>query len=158
MSSFAAFLKKQDIVFSPKRYFVDALGAMAQGLFASFLIGTILKTIGEQTSFELMIIIGAFATAVMGPAMAVAIGRALNAPPLVLFSMVAVGWAACEYGGTSGPLAVFFIALIATEFGKFVSKTVPIDIIVTPIVTIKRRAMYKSFNQIQHTQMKNKRT
>lgn len=136
MSSFASFLKKQDIVFSPKRYFIDALSAMAQGLFASLLIGTILKTIGEQAHVELLVTIGAFATAVMGPAMAVAIGRALNAPPLVLFSLVAVGWAACECGGAGGPLAVFFIAVIATEFGKLVSKTTPVDIIVTPLVTV----------------------
>ncbi len=136
MSSFASFLKKQDIVFSPKRYFIDALSAMAQGLFASLLIGTILKTIGEQAHVELLVTIGAFATAVMGPAMAVAIGRALNAPPLVLFSLAAVGWAACECGGAGGPLAVFFIAVIATEFGKLVSKTTPVDIIVTPLVTV----------------------
>ena len=135
-SKFAQFLKKQDIVFSPKRYFIDALGAMAQGLFASLLIGTILKTIGEQAHIDLLVTIGAFASAIMGPAMAIAIGRALNAPPLVLFSLVAVGWAASECGGAGGPLAVFFIAIIACEFGKLVSKTTPIDIIVTPLVTI----------------------
>lgn len=135
-TKFGKFLKKQDIVFSPKRYFIDALGAMAQGLFASLLIGTILKTIGEQTGVELLVTIGGFAAAVMGPAMAIAIGRALNAPPLVLFSLAAVGWAACECGGAGGPLAVFFIAVIATEFGKLVSKTTPIDIIITPLVTI----------------------
>lgn len=135
-TKFGQHLKKQDIVFSPKRYFIDALGAMAQGLFASLLIGTIIKTIGEQAGVELLVTIGGFATAVMGPAMAVAIGRALNAPPLVLFSLVAVGWAACECGGAGGPLAVFFIAIIAAEFGKLVSKTTPVDIIVTPLVTI----------------------
>ena len=134
--TFAQFLKKQDIVFSPKRYFVDALGAMAQGLFASLLIGTILSTIGNQCNIPLLVTIGGFASAVMGPAMAVAIGRALNSPPLVLFSLIAVGWAACSCGGAGGPLAVFFIAVIAAEFGKLVSKTTPIDIIVTPIVTI----------------------
>lgn len=134
--TFKEFLKKQDIVFSPKRYFVDALGAMAQGLFASLLIGTILKTVGEQTGADILVVIGAFASAVMGPAMAVAIGRALNAPALVLLSLVAVGWGACEAGGAGGPLAVFFIAVIAAEFGKLVSKTTPIDIIVTPLVTI----------------------
>lgn len=135
-SGFMKFLEKQGIVFSAKRYFVDALGAMAQGLFASLLIGTILNTIGQQAGIELLVIIGGYATAIMGPAMAVAIGRALNAPPLVLFSLVAVGWAAATNGGAGGPLAVFFIAVIATEFGKLVAGLTPIDIIVTPIVTI----------------------
>ena len=135
-SKFSKFLKKQDIVFSPKRYFIDALGAMAQGLFASLLIGTILDTIGTQAGVAFLVTLGGYAKAVMGPAMAIAIGRALKTPPLVLFSLAAVGWAACECGGAGGPLAVFFIALIASEFGKLVSKVTPIDIIVTPLVTI----------------------
>ncbi len=134
--SFKEYLKKQDIVFSPKRYFIDALGAMAQGLFASLLIGTIIKTIGELTNVELIVTIGTFAIAVMGPAMAVAIGKALNAPPLVLFSLVAVGYAASECGGAGGPLAVFVIAIIAAEFGKLVSKLTPVDILITPLVTV----------------------
>ena len=133
---FAAFLEKQGIVFSAKRYFVDALGAMAQGLFASLLIGTILSTIGQQFSIELLVTIGAFATAVMGPAMAVAIGYALKAPTYVLLSLAAVGYAACQAGGAGGPLAVYLIAVIACECGKLVSKVTPIDLIVTPIVTI----------------------
>ena len=134
--TFKEYLKKQDIVFSPKRYFIDALGAMAQGLFASLLIGTIIKTIGELVHVELLLTIGSFAIAIMGPAMAVAIGRALNAPPLVLFSLVAVGYGACECGGAGGPLAVFFIAIIACEAGKLVSKLTPVDILVTPLVTV----------------------
>ena len=136
MSKFAAFLKKQDIVFSPKRYFVDALGAMAQGLFASLLIGTILKTLGEQCHFDLLITIGVFATAIMGPAMAVAIGYALQAPPLVLFTLVPVGFATNALGGSGGPLAVLVTAIVAAEFGKAVSKETKVDILVTPIVTL----------------------
>ena len=133
---FKQFLKKQDIIFSPKRYFIDALGAMAQGLFASLLIGTILDTIGVYGHIAILVTIAAYAKAVMGPAMAIAIGRALNAPPLVLFSLAAVGWAACAEGGAGGPLAVYFIVVIACEFGKLVSKVTPVDIIVTPLVTI----------------------
>ncbi len=134
--SFKEFSVKQDVILSPKRYFIDALGAMAQGLFASLLIGTILDTIGVYCNVPVLVTIGAYAKAVMGPAMAIAIGRALNAPPLVLFSLAAVGWAACAEGGAGGPLAVYFIALIACELGKLVSKVTPVDILVTPLVTI----------------------
>ena len=74
---FAAFLAKKDIVFSAKRYGIDALGAMAQGLFASLLIGTILKTLGQQLGVAILVDIGTFAQAVTGPAMAVSIGYAL---------------------------------------------------------------------------------
>lgn len=131
-----AFLAKKDIVFSAKRYGIDALGAMAQGLFASLLIGTILKTLGQQAGIDVLVEIGGFAQAASGPAMAVAIGYALKCPPLVLFSLVAVGSAANSLGGAGGPLAVLVITVFAAEFGKLVSKETKIDIIVTPSVTI----------------------
>lgn len=130
------FLERKNILFSAKRYGVDALGAMAQGLFASLLIGTIVSTIGEQTGVAYLVEIGGYAKAVAGPAMAVSIGYALQAPPLVLFSLIAVGSAANSLGGAGGPLAVLFIAIVAAETGKAVSKETKIDIIVTPVVTI----------------------
>ena len=133
---FAAFLAKKDIVFSAKRYGIDALGAMAQGLFASLLIGTILKTLGQQLGVAILVDIGTFAQAVTGPAMAVSIGYALKRPPLVLFSSIAVGGAANQLGGAGGPLAVFVVTIFAAEFGKLVSKETKVDIIVTPSVTI----------------------
>ena len=136
MEKFKAFLKRKNIVISAKRYGIDALGAMAQGLFASLLIGTILNTLGTQLHIDALVTIGGFASAMSGPAMAIAIGYALQAPPLVLFSLAAVGQAANQLGGAGGPLAVLFIAIIAAEFGKAVSKETRVDILVTPIVTI----------------------
>lgn len=119
-----------------KRYGVECLGAMAQGLFCSLLIGTIIKTLGQQLGMEFLVTIGSYAAAMAGPAMAISIGFALQAPPLVLFSLAAVGGAANELGGTGGPLAVLVIAIIAAEFGKLVSKETKVDILVTPFVTI----------------------
>ncbi len=136
MGKIRAFLKRKNIVFSGKRYGIDALGAMAQGLFCSLLIGTIIKTLGTQLDLPFFTDIGTYAMAVSGPAMAVAIGYALQAPPMVLFSLAAVGWAANAEGGAGGPLAVLFIAIIAAEFGKAVSKETKIDLLVTPAVTI----------------------
>lgn len=109
---------------------------MAQGLFASLLIGTILKTLGQQLGVAILVDIGTFAQAVTGPAMAVSIGYALKCPPLVLFSLIAVGGAANQLGGAGGPLAVFVVTIFAAEFGKLVSKETKVDIIVTPSVTI----------------------
>ena len=131
-----SFLKRKNIEFSFKRYFIDAMGAMAQGLFASLLIGTIISTIGTQTGIEILVQIGNFAKSVTGSAMAVAIGYALQAPALVLFSLLAVGMASNELGGAGGPLAVLIIAIISAECGKAVSKETKVDIIVTPFVTI----------------------
>lgn len=130
------FLKRKNIEISVQRYLIDAMGAMAQGLFASLLIGTIVSTLGTQLGIELLVTVGNYAKAVVGPAMAVSIGYALQAPPLVLFSLAAVGTSANELGGAGGPLAVLVIAIIAAEFGKAVSKETKIDIIVTPFVTV----------------------
>ena len=130
------FLKRKDVVISAKRYGIDALGAMAQGLFCSLLIGTIIKTLGQQIGADFLVKAGQFAFEMAGPAMAVAIGWALKAPPMVLFSLTGVGWAANQLGGAGGPLAVLFIAIIAAEFGKVVSKETKVDILVTPAVTV----------------------
>ena len=136
MEKWKAFLKRKNIEFSAKRYGIDALGAMAQGLFCSLLIGTIIKTLGTQFGVQMLVDIGAYAMAVSGPAMAMAIGTALKADPMVLFSLAAVGWAANAEGGAGGPLAVLIIAIVAAECGKMVSKETKVDILVTPGVTI----------------------
>ena len=136
MNNFLAFLKRKNIEFSLKRYGVDALGAMAQGLFCSLLIGTIIKTLGQQLNIEALVNIGQYASDMSGPAMACAIGWALKADPMVLFSLTAVGWAANALGGAGGPLSVLFVAIVAAECGKAVSKETKVDILVTPAVTV----------------------
>ena len=136
MEKFKAFCKRKNIEVSAKRYGIDALGAMAQGLFCSLLIGTIIKTLGAQLGVPFLTDIGTYAMSVSGPAMAIAIGYALQAPPMVLFSLAAVGYAANAEGGAGGPLAVLIIAILAAECGKAVSKETKIDILVTPAVTI----------------------
>lgn len=130
------FAEKKDVKFSLKRYGIDAMSAMAQGLFASLLIGTIINTIGTQLNIEILKTVGTYAMGAAGVAMAISIGYALKAPQLVLFSLAAVGAAANTLGGAGGPLAVFVIAILAAEVGKLVSKETKIDIIVTPAVTI----------------------
>ncbi len=151
MSKLREFLKRKDIVFSGKRYGIDALGAMAQGLFCTLLVGTILNTIGQQFHIGFLNAVlvtigtgegavtytaGGLASAMVGPGIAVAIGSALHAPGLVLFSLIPVGFAANAIGGAGGPLAVYVVAIAACECGKLVSKETKIDILVTPIVTI----------------------
>ncbi len=130
------FLERKNIVISARRYGIDAMSAMAQGLFASLLIGTIVSTLGEQTGISILEEIGGYAKSMAGPAMAVAIGYALQAPALVLFSLLAVGSAANTLGGAGGPLAVLFVAIVAAELGKAVSKETKIDILLTPFVTV----------------------
>ena len=151
MNQFKAFMERKNIILSPKRYFIDALAAMAQGLFCTLLIGTILDTLGTQLHLGFLTAtvatvgagekavsytVGGLASAMVGPAMAVAIGYALQAPNMVLFSLVPVGFATNAMGGAGGPLAVFVVAVVAAECGKAVSKETKIDILVTPLVTV----------------------
>ena len=150
MAKILAFLKRKDIEISARRYGIDALSAMAQGLFCTLLVGTILNTLGQLgvTFLNDVVVtiksgdqaigytIGGLASLMVGPGIAVAIGFALHCPPLVLFSLIPVGFAANAMGGAGGPLAVYFVAIAACECGKLVSKETKVDILVTPIVTI----------------------
>ncbi len=141
---FKAFLKRKDIEFSFQRYGIEAMGAMALGLFASLLIGTIIQTLGQQLAnafganafTNILVGIGGFAIQATGPAMAVAIGSALKAKGLVLFSLAGVGLAANTLGGAGGPIAVLIVTIVAAECGKAIYKETPIDIIVSPFVTL----------------------
>ena len=119
-----------------KRYLIDAMGSMAQGLFASLLIGTIFKALGMIPGLSFFDSVGAFAQAMAGPAMAVAIAISLKAAPLVVFSAATVGYAANSLGGAGGPLAVLVVAIVAVEIGSLVSKKTKVDIVVTPFVTV----------------------
>ena len=151
MAKIKEFCKRKNIIFSLQRYGIDALGAMAQGLFCTLLVGTILNTLGQQLGIgflnetmvtlkqgtnEIGYTIGGLASAMVGPGIAIAIGFALQCPPLVLFSLIPMGFAANAMGGAGGPLAVYVIAIISSECGKIVSKETKVDILVTPIVTI----------------------
>ena len=151
MGKVSQFLKRKNINISLKSYFIDAMSAMAQGLFCTLLVGTILNTIGSQFGIDALTntvvtigsgesavtyTVGGLASALVGPGIAIAIGFALNAPPLVLFSLIPVGFSANAIGGAGGPLAVYVVAIVACELGKVVSKETKIDILVTPIVTI----------------------
>ena len=151
MSKIKAFFQRKDVVLSAHRYGIDALGAMAQGLFCTLLVGTILNTIGQQFGIDFLnrtivtikqgateidYTIGGLASLMVGPGIAIAIGFSLHCPPLVLFSLIPVGFAANAIGGAGGPLAVYFVAIVASEAGKLISKETKVDILVTPIVTI----------------------
>lgn len=142
-----SFLQRKDIEFSLKRYGIDAMSAMAQGLFCTLLVGTILNTLGIQFQIGFLtqtlvslgdkgLTLGGLASAMVGPAMAVAIGHSLRAPGMVFYSLVPVGYATNILGGAGGPFAVLLVSIIAAEFGKAVSKETRVDILVTPLVTL----------------------
>ncbi len=128
-----AFLERKNIHPSLKTYFIDAMGAMAFGLFASLLIGTIFATLGEKTNLETFHIISQYAKEATGAALGVSIAYALKAPQLVLLSAATAGIAGNALGG---PVGAFVAAIAAVESGKAVSKETRVDILITPAVTI----------------------
>ncbi|NGP44207.1 PTS sugar transporter subunit IIC [Bacillaceae bacterium SIJ1] len=135
------FLEKKGVHLSIKVYLMDGLSAMALGLFATLIIGLIVKTIGEYgkhiagmgwlTHLEP---VGQLAMDLMGPGIAVAVAYGLKAPPLVLFGSLAAGQTAVMHG--AGPAGAFIAAIVAAELGKLISGETRIDIIVTPLVTL----------------------
>ena len=132
-SRFKAFLARKNVNITVKTYLIDALGAMAFGLFASLLIGTIFATLGEKSGIEIFTTISDYAKSATGAALGVSIAYALKAPQLVLFSAATVGIAGNALGGPVGALVA---TVVATELGKIVSKETRVDILVTPGVTI----------------------
>lgn len=136
-----AFLTRKNIHISFKVYCLDTLSHMAQGLFASLLIGLIIKTTGEQVGSWLgvslfstsLIQIGTTTMNLMGSAIGVAVAFGLQAPPLVLYSCVIGGAFGALLGGPAGALVA---SIIGCEFGKAISKETKLDILVTPLVTI----------------------
>lgn len=147
-SGVQAFLDKKGITLSPKVYFVDAMGAMALGLFATLLMGTIFGTVAGWIAegniiSEFFLNMSAFAKKATGVVLGIAIAYSLKAHPLVLFSAGVVGMAGNDLGTvidgktiTAGPLGAFLCVLVAAEVAKLVSKTTKVDILVTPAVTI----------------------
>lgn len=141
------------------RYFIDAMGSMALGLFASLLIGTIFGTVYKYTDLEIFNTVATFAKGATGAAIGVAIAHRLESSPLVMFSCAAVGamsnamgaiigkdgsllrWAVTENDGSgifyaAGPAGAFFAVIFACELGRLVSKKTKVDILVTPVVTL----------------------
>ena len=127
--SFSSFINRK-----AKLYFIDALGAMAFGLFATLLVGTILNTIGKSFNIIFLTdVLWPLAQKATGPAIAVAIATAMSAPSLVVYAATVVGIAGNDLGG---PMGVYIATIVAVEFGKLVSRKTKIDIIVTPAITV----------------------
>ena len=134
MNKLQFFLKKKDIEISGKRYFIDAMSAMAMGLFSSLLVGTILRTVGQQLHITFLTdTIWPICRDMTGAAIGIAVAHSLKAHTFVLFSASIVGYAGNMFGGAVG---AFISAIVGTELGKLVSKETKIDLIVTPMVTI----------------------
>ena len=128
------FLKRKDVELSGRKYFVDALGAMALGMFSTLITGSILNMLGQQLNIKFLTeIIWPIARDITGAGIGVAIAYSLKAPPLVLFSSTFTGMIGYSLGG---PVGAYIASLIGAELGKIISKETKLDIVLTPAVTI----------------------
>ena len=137
----SGFFSRKGLHPSFKLYFIDAMGAMAQGLFASLLLGTILGTLAKYIpGFSFLADIAAFAQNgyVVGAAIGIAVAFALGAKGLLLYTASVVGAIgySLQVGGveyTAGPAGAFVAVIAAVELTKIVHKSTKVDIIVTPL-------------------------
>lgn len=119
-----------------KRYVVDALGAMALGVFASLIIGLIFAQVNKIVHFEVFDVIVSVLAAnspVIGAAIGAAIAYKLESKNFVLFCAVVAGAMGYKY---SGPLGAYFATLACTESGKFIAGKTKFDILLVPFVTL----------------------
>ncbi len=119
-----------------QRYFIDAMGAMAAGLFSSLIIGTIIGQFAKAPALAFLAPLSEALGAkspVVGAAIGVAIAWGMKVDPRVLFACAGAGAVGYNAGG---PVGAYIAAVIGAEFGRLVSKKTPVDILVTPIVAI----------------------
>lgn len=119
-----------------RRYLLDAMSAMALGLFASLIIGLILSQLAMIPALAFLADFGEIVSAsspVVGAAIGVAIAYGLKVAPLAMFSSAATGALGYQLGG---PVGAYFAAVVGAELGNLVAGKTKVDIIVVPVVSI----------------------
>lgn len=138
-----------------KRIFIDGLGGMANGLFATLIIGTIIQQIGTFIgggTGDMIFLVGKIAAALTGAGIGVGVARKLEAGQLVIVSAAVVGMIGAFAGkmmsgqmmadgnivliGPGEPLGAFVAAYVAIEIGILISGKTKLDIILTPLACI----------------------
>ena len=119
-----------------KRYVIDALSHMAFGLFCSLIIGLIIGQIAMIPGLDFLAFISEALSAkspLVGACIGLAIAYGLECAPLVIISSAVAGALGYQYGG---PVGAYLSVIVASEIGMLISKKTPVDIILTPLVTI----------------------
>ncbi|MBE5762442.1 MAG: PTS sugar transporter subunit IIC, partial [Clostridiales bacterium] len=128
---FAQFIKK-----AAKRYFLDAMSAMALGLFASLIIGLIISQLSKFAFLSWLAPFGSMLAAsspVVGSAIGVACAFGLKVKPLAMLASAATGAIGYDLGG---PVGAYVASVVGAELGNLIAGKTPVDIVLVPIVTI----------------------
>ena len=135
------------------RIFIDGLTGMAQGLFATLIVGTIIQQVGTLvggTTGDMIFLIGKVAASLTGAGIGVGVANRFKESPLVVVSAGITGMVGAfaskllagavlvegtiVLAGPGEPLGAFLAAYVGIEFGHLVSGKTKIDILVTPII------------------------
>ena len=119
-----------------RKYVIDALSHMAQGLFCSLILGLIIGQIAKIPGLDFLNFIAEALSAsspLVGACIGLAIAYGLSTAPLVMISSAITGALGYEAGG---PVGAYLAVIIGAEIGSLISRRTPVDIILTPLVTI----------------------
>lgn len=119
-----------------QRYFIDAMSAMAMGLFASLVIGVVLSQFAKLSFLawlEPFVAMVDVTSPVVGAAIGVAVAYGLKSKGLVLFSSAAAGAVGYSMGG---PVGAYLSAVVSAELGTLVQGKTPVDIVLVPSVCL----------------------
>lgn len=119
-----------------QRYFVEAMSAMALGLFSSLIIGLIISQLSNIPYLDFLAPFADIVSAsspVVGAAIGGAVAHGLKAKPLVIFSSIVTGAFGYSLGG---PVGAYLAAVVGAEIGQLAAGKTRVDIVVTPLVTI----------------------
>ena len=138
-----------------KEIFIDGLGGMASGLFATLIIGTIICQIGSFIPGVVgtyLVLIGKVASAITGAGIGCGAALKLKSSPLVTISAASAGMCGAfaskiigqtiladgvmQLAGPGEPLGAFIAAMVAIYIGRLVSGKTKVDILVTPFACI----------------------
>jgi uncharacterized membrane protein len=129
-----------------RQYLTKTLNGMALGLFASLIIGLILKQLGDVFHLTALVTFGKIAQVMMGPAIGAAVAYSVGASPLGIFASIVAGTMGAgsvsfnDAGqmliGIGEPMGAFVSGLVAAEFSKLIAGKTKVDIVLVPALTI----------------------
>ena len=128
-----------------RKYIVDALSHMALGLFCSLILGLILRQIAKIQGLEFLGFIAEALSAsspLVGACIGLAIAYGMSCAPLVMISSAITGALGYQFGG---PVGAYLAVILGEELGMLVSKKTPVDIIITPLVTIVAGGLFAKY-------------
>ena len=128
-----------------QKYVVKALSHMAQGLFCSLILGLIIGQIAKIPGLDFLNFIAEALSAsspLVGACIGLAIAYGLSCAPLVMISSAITGALGYQFGG---PVGAYLAVIVGEELGGLVSRKTPVDIIITPLVTIVAGGLFAKY-------------